>query len=154
MKKFFTKNSSFFLGCLLFLLTLIPIISLAQEPAVYNLLEPGFVQGQAESENGTVTIVGGSGLDTYFRWAFTTFFTILVVIAIVQFTIGGLQYMLSSALSKVSDGKKMMWRSVYGLLIALSSYLILNTINPKLVQWDLTSIGGSTAPATTDTQQK
>lgn len=64
---------------------------------------------------------------------------IIGVLAAVSFAFGALQY----TFFKVADGKDRMLGSVFGLVILLSAYLILKTINPQLVELKLTQVEGS-----------
>ncbi|MCM2338940.1 MAG: lytic murein transglycosylase [Burkholderiales bacterium] len=58
---------------------------------------------------------------------------ISAVLAMVMITMGGIEYMTSELVSEKSAGKDTIQNAILGLLIALGSYLILNTINPQLL---------------------
>lgn len=60
-------------------------------------------------------------------------FGLAAVIAVTQLVIGGMQYALSEGLTSKEDAKDRIWAAIWGLLLALLSWLILNTINPNLV---------------------
>jgi RHS repeat-associated protein len=47
--------------------------------------------------------------------------------------IGGFQYISSDAIMKKSEGKQRIQDAVIGLVLVISAWLILNTINPNLV---------------------
>ena len=66
------------------------------------------------------------------------------------FTYGGLRYMTAGD-SDPSEAKTWMKNAVYGLLLALGSYLILYTINPDLVNVKITDLPPITAPNTSST---
>jgi hypothetical protein len=53
-------------------------------------------------------------------------------LAVVMIVIGGIQYMSSDAVGEKQSGKETMSNAVIGLGLALVSYLLLYTINPKL----------------------
>lgn len=55
------------------------------------------------------------------------------VLAMVMITMGGVEYMSSELVSGKEAGKETIRNAIFGLLIALSAYLILNTINPQLL---------------------
>lgn len=55
------------------------------------------------------------------------------VLALVQIVVGGMEWALSEAISSKQEGKERITMALLGLLIALLSYLILNVINPDLV---------------------
>ena len=56
------------------------------------------------------------------------------VLAVIQITIGGVQYMTSSAAGGLEDGKARIRMAIIGLLLILSTYIILQQINPRLVE--------------------
>jgi len=61
---------------------------------------------------------------------------VITVLAVVFLVIAGLQWAMSGGNSeRVSQAKKIIARSLTGLLIALGSYTILFTINPELVKF-------------------
>lgn len=67
-----------------------------------------------------------------FLIAFSSAFAVLMLI------VGGTEYVAAGALpSAKSEAKKRMIGAITGLIIVLVSYLILNSINPKLVQFNL-----------------
>lgn len=57
------------------------------------------------------------------------------VLALIMISIGGLQYMSTDAISSKSEGKERIKNAIYGLLLAYSSYLILNIINPDILSF-------------------
>ncbi len=66
---------------------------------------------------------------------------IAIVLAVLMIVIGGIQYMASDAFTAKEDAKEKITMALLGLLIALGGYLILYTINPKLVTFELPSGG-------------
>ncbi len=58
-------------------------------------------------------------------------------LAVIMIVLGGIQYMSTDAISGKSEGKDRITYALGGLLLALASYLILNTINPNLVNLHL-----------------
>ncbi|HBM46149.1 MAG: hypothetical protein UT05_C0003G0078 [Parcubacteria group bacterium GW2011_GWF2_38_76] len=73
-----------------------------------------------------------------------------VALSILMMIVGGLEYTLTWASeSKKGEAKNRIENAIIGLLIALTAYLLLNTINPKLVAFNLNEAGISceTAPA-------
>lgn len=55
------------------------------------------------------------------------------VLAMVMIVMGGIQYMTSDLISSKEAGKETIQHAILGLLLALGAFLILNTINPKLL---------------------
>ena len=58
---------------------------------------------------------------------------IAAVLAMVMIVMGGIEYMTTELVSSKESGKETIRNAILGLLIALGAYLILNTINPKLL---------------------
>lgn len=61
------------------------------------------------------------------------FLGIAGVLAVVMIVWGGIQYMTSELASSKEEGKKSITNAILGLLLALGAWLILNTINPDLL---------------------
>jgi hypothetical protein len=59
-------------------------------------------------------------------------------LAVLMIIVGGIQYASSDAWSKKSDGKERIFAALTGLVIALGSWALLNTIDPRLVSTALT----------------
>jgi len=56
-----------------------------------------------------------------------------IVLAVFMIFIGGLEYMSNEIISNKEHGKERIRNAILGLLLALSAYTILNTINPALL---------------------
>ncbi|NTV44397.1 MAG: hypothetical protein HGA67_01725 [Candidatus Yonathbacteria bacterium] len=93
----------------------------------YTLLEPSVVGGQA-SMNAS----------DYFSNIYTVAIASAGVLAVLMFAIGGIQYMFSGAGGAKSNGRTKMVNAVFGIILALAAWLILNTINPDLVNLGMT----------------
>lgn len=74
----------------------------------------------------------------YIQGVFTLIIALAGVLAVVMIIIGGVKYLSSEAFTDKSDAKSTITNAIIGLLLAISSWLILYTINPKLVEFDLT----------------
>ncbi len=59
------------------------------------------------------------------------------VLAVVMITIGGFKYMTSESMSLKEEGKKNIQNAFLGIILLSASYLILNTINPALLNFNL-----------------
>lgn len=62
---------------------------------------------------------------------------IAAVLAVIQITIGGLERMTKDSIQNQEDGRKRIQAAVIGLVLALTSVLILTTINTDLLNFDL-----------------
>jgi len=81
---------------------------------------------------------GGSptfgSLPDFLRWLFFFGLAAAGVLAVVQIAIGGIFIMVSGANeSLLQRGKDKIWSAIWGLLLALSVWIILDLINPDLV---------------------
>ena len=76
-----------------------------------------------------------SSLDTYFKYVYQIGLGIVGIAALTMIVIGGAMYMTSAGnASQKSEAKDRITSAVLGLILALSAYLILYTINPDLVK--------------------
>ena len=74
-----------------------------------------------------------TNLSTYVKGAFNLLIGLSAVLAFVVLTYGGVLYMTSDAIMGKSQGKEYITNALWGLLLLFASWLILYTINPKLV---------------------
>lgn len=74
----------------------------------------------------------------------STVFKVLIgfggLFAVVMIVIAGIGYMLSESALDISKAKSRAQAALWGLLLLAGSWLILNTINPKLLEFNLTSV--------------
>ena len=90
---------------------------------------PAIAQGVPEflSPNASSTIPG-------FLKGFYDFALVVAgVLAVGAIVIGGIMYSISGAVDKKGLGKEIIAGALWGLLLLLGSYVILRTVNPKLV---------------------
>lgn len=59
---------------------------------------------------------------------------IIALLAFLMIVLGGIEYMTSELISSKQAGKDKILNAIWGILIALGAWLILNTINPKLLE--------------------
>lgn len=90
------------------------------------------------------------GLGSYLNLMIKLIIGISAVLAVVMIVIGGMEYMMSELLSSKEEGRKRMTNAVFGLLIALGAWALLNTINPDLLKGDI-KIPGATVTITATT---
>jgi len=111
---------------------LVPTPVLAQEPTPYTLLAPLPLSG-LEGEEVKVTTA-----KPYIEGIFVLIIAIAGGLAVVKIIFGGIKYMSTDAFEAKSDAKETIQNAIWGLLLAISAWLILFTINPKLIKFDLT----------------
>ena len=98
----------------------------------YCLLEPLPIgtSGKTFSEYNPA----GTSAADYINLMIKVFIGIIGVLGAVMIVLGGIQYMTTDAVSKKEGGKEMITNSIFGLILALASWVILNTINPHLIE--------------------
>lgn len=85
--------------------------------------------------------VPAGNIETLLPWLFRTGIIIAGVLAAVFLVLAGFQYMTTDAVSKKSNAKKRLSEIFIGLAIALFSFIILQTINPAILTFDLSRLG-------------
>lgn len=87
-----------------------------------------------------VTCPGGAGntvndieFETYVQYAFNLIIAIAAAAAIFMIVVGGFQYMTTDSWSGKSAGLDKARNAVYGLILVLTSFILLRTIDPRLV---------------------
>jgi len=62
------------------------------------------------------------------------------ILAVGMIVYAGFLWMTSPAIGKIEEAKNRIWSAIIGVILLLASYLILNTINPDLVNLKLGSV--------------
>lgn len=81
-----------------------------------------------------------SKLGEYLNIMIRLFIGICAVLAVIMIVMGGIEYMTSELVSSKEAGRKRISGAIFGLLLALGAYTILNTINSDLLKTDLKSL--------------
>lgn len=119
---------------------LIILISISLTPTVlladsYTLIEPlPCIEGVGDCTPGTLT--SKMDLNTYLLYIYKFSIGIAVFLAIVRIIWGGFLYITSATPFGKQDGREKITEAVIGLCMILASYLILRTIDPRLVNID------------------
>jgi hypothetical protein len=116
-------------------------------PTTYTLLEPlPCIPSEAAKDSQGRTIPGTAitcaegemktsiNFKEYVQYMFNLLIAMAAVSAVFVIVMGGFQYMTSDSYNGKSDGLKKAKNAILGLLLVLSSFLILQTIDPRLVQ--------------------
>lgn len=75
-----------------------------------------------------------TNINLYLLGMFELLIGVAGVLAVIMIVIGGIQYMSTDAIYGKLDGKEKIKQAVGGLLLAVLSYLLLQTINPNLLK--------------------
>jgi len=89
--------------------------------------------GNIDCPNGKTENVPSVNFQTYVQYAINLIIALSAVAAVFMIVVGGIQYMTTDAVSGKSEGISKAKNAVYGLLLILCSYIILRTIDPRLV---------------------
>lgn len=126
-----------FIGIIFVFIFILPVFSLtvlAQNTGTYTVLEPlpGFGDGgnRIESRSGLFT--------KYLQNAYVRLLQAAAIICVISIMVGGIQYITAAAADTKSAARTRIWNNFIGFLIVLAAYLILRTINPSLVSFQLT----------------
>jgi hypothetical protein len=107
---------------------------LAPLPGLSVLLDPDLCREQKieHPEKGQIC-----SINDFLNYIFRLLIGVAAVILVIRIMIEGFKYATSDVISIKVSSKEKLWQGIWGLLLALSAWLILNTINPKLVENDL-----------------
>ena len=125
MKKTFLLLTIYYL-----LSTAIPVP--VQGATEYELLAPIPLSGADSAPSDKTTA------EPYIKGVFMLIIAVAGGLAVVKIIFGGIQYMSTDAFEEKSDAKNTIQNAIWGLLLAISAWLILFTINPDLIKFDLT----------------
>ncbi len=91
-------------------------------------------------------------VDTTEKYAFAKYLNAMIkifigicaVLAMIMIVVGGIEYMTSELISSKEAGKERILNAIFGLLLALGSYALLNTIDPALLDVSLSGLPQAT----------
>ncbi|MEK7227949.1 MAG: hypothetical protein AAB681_01170 [Patescibacteria group bacterium] len=106
---------------------------LAPIPGMVALLDPELCQEQKITNPGQIC-----DINAFLNFILKLIIGLAAVVLVVRLIIEGYSYMITDTPFKKAAAKGAFKEALIGLVIALSSYLILNTINPRLVNNDVT----------------
>lgn len=104
----------------------------------YTLLAP--LPDTKGGQLTTLDVTGTNSLGNYLNIILSLFIGICGVLAVIMILMGGIEYMTSELISGKEAGKERIEHAIFGLILALSSWLLLNTINPNLLKTDFSSL--------------
>ena len=81
----------------------------------------------------SVPTSGEGSFANYINAVYRVALLISGLLAVIMITWGGIEYMGGDSVFNKEEGRKKIQNAIVGLLLLVSSFLILNTINPKLV---------------------
>ncbi len=81
----------------------------------------------------TVAVKTSTSLPEYMKGIIVAAIGLAIVFAVLMIVIGGIQYIVAQTPFAMGDAKKRIGGAILGLILALLSYLILQVINPELL---------------------
>ncbi len=121
---------------------------IVEAPSEFKALEPKFfeqVGGDAALKDPSV----------FFNKLFQFGIIIAGFLSVVMIAVGGIQYMSTDAVSNKTEGKDRITYALLGLLLVLFSWILLYTINPDILKFNLfekNSINSSESILKTETE--
>lgn len=91
---------------------------------------------------------GAPNLSTYLQGIVQVTIGIAGVLAVIMIVVCGIKLMGTPSASGKSEAKECVWNAIFGVLLALGAWILLNTINPLLLSNELNLTEVTTAPAT------
>lgn len=120
-----------------------PSLGLAQEP--YQLIEglPGILEGD---DDGNPETSGDAGtLKNYIEGVYNIGIWVVGIAALVMIVVGGFTYIASAGnQAKTNNAKDIIKDALLGLLVVLFTVIILQTINPELAKFEISSVLNTT----------
>ena len=89
------------------------------------------------TEGGIPGVDKDTNFEGFLNLAFKIGLAVAATLAVVMITIGGFQYMTTDSIGNKTEGRNKIQDAIIGLLIALLIWLILFTINPDLLKFNL-----------------
>src|SRR3989344_3219148 len=97
----------------------------------YTLLAPIPLEGAGAGDTQTTVA------SQYIRGIFMLTIGLATGLAVIMIIFGGIKYMSTDAFTGKSEAREIIQNAIWGLLLVISAWLILSTINPKLVNFNL-----------------
>ncbi len=133
-------------------------VSATTTPTDYKLLEPLPFVGKTGSEEPEAVATSVS----YVQGIMRLIIALAGALTVMKLVFAGFKYMTTEAFTGKTGAKDDISNALIGFLLVISSYILLNTINPKFLNFDLTIEGVNiadcndcelTAPATEEEQR-
>jgi hypothetical protein len=111
----------------------------------YYLLAPLPCEGGAGCDPATKTLTyydpsQNNNLSPYLNLMIHLFIGICAVLAVIMIVLGGIEYMTSELPGNKEHGKERILGAIFGLILALGAWTLLNEINPDLLNADLKNL--------------
>lgn len=122
----------------LYILVVLVMMPISAKAVEYTLLEPLPCIADTGNNCADGKTIPTINLDTYIGYIFKFSIALAAFLAVIMIIYGGFEYMLTESFSGKGAGIKKVQNALTGLLMVLASYLILRTIDPRLVEINTT----------------
>lgn len=145
-KQFFSKNTKTPLSILMWVVIvgalLLPNALVLAEEIQYVPLAPvrQFSSGVCDPSQPTSATNCQIKIIDYIPKVFKLTIAIAGALAVIMIMLGGIKYITSASMGGKEDGKEMITNAIMGLLLAIGAYIILYTINPETLKFNLSTI--------------
>lgn len=124
----------------------------------YKLLAPlPCPEGTPGCDSDQLTTFDPTNTDnfvSYLNLIIKIFIGISAVLAVIMIVRGGIEYITSELISSKEAGKDHIKSAIFGLILALGAWLLLNTINPDILSGNLDSLKEQNVEVTLEDQIK
>src|SRR3989338_8816730 len=96
--------------------------------------EPGTPDCDSSGKLITFYPAGENKIGGYLNVMIRIFIGICAVLAVIMIVVGGIEYMMSELISNKENGRHRITGAIFGLVLALGAWTLLNTINPDLLK--------------------
>jgi hypothetical protein len=124
-----------FIISLFFMAAITPIITLAQASTNNNYVPLAPINGYVNN--------GGTSLSDYLNNMFRLGIGVAIGLAVIMIIWGGVQLVSTDSITGQLQGRDKITSALWGLVLALAAWVILQTINPQLLNTNLQIGSGS-----------
>lgn len=121
----------------------------SNEPTTYTMQVP--IPGIGD--NGVITFSNDTGaIANYVKGIYNYAVGIVGILAAIMLMVGGFRWILAGGnASSISEAKAMIFAAISGLVLVMTSYIILSQVNPALTEFRITTISN---PNVIETQKQ
>ncbi len=115
----------FLLPLVVVLIIAVPLDVLAQQPTVLQYQPLVGIPGVSNA---------AQNFGDYINQLYFLSISIAALLAVIKIILAGVKWMLTDIVTSKADAKKDIWGALLGLLLIVSTFIILQTINPNLTR--------------------
>jgi len=135
MNRFEVKNILIIAFCLLSIVYCLSSVSVSAQTNDYTVLAP--LPGTTIDGGTCVGTDCKANISSYVKGLFNLIIALAAVVAVAYIIYGGFLYITTDAVLGKEEGKKHIQHAIYGLFMICIAWLILYTINPRILNFEL-----------------